>query len=70
MCVQIFSALACSEVGVTGVEIFVRKNGNILETFLRQRVKGENGLETACNDPDMVVDYENLCKGKSEVDCR
>ncbi len=68
VCVQIFSALACSEVGVTnrGGNIYVTE----METILGQRFKGVNGLETACNNPDMVMDYENLCGGKSEVDCK
>ncbi len=38
------------------------RGGNIyvteMETFLKQRVKGENGLETACNDPDMMGDMK------------
>ena len=41
-----------------------------LGQLLKQPFKGENGLETTCNDPDMIGGHENWCKRKSDVDWR
>ncbi len=45
------------------------RGGNIyvteMQTFLKQLViKGENGLETACNDPDMMGDIKTGARGR------